>query len=476
MADDVDALRGRLIALALGNTTGTDFRPPDGWREAAKVAFREAEKFPVPEGQMELRAWIEKEMLPRDAELSWADRFLKLLSRLERRRQELPAAGSVSIALLSTNGGSDAGANAGSGGSGDNDGGSGSDGSDGGNGSGGGGRGDCGKNRNGLGVGGGGNGGGGDSSEGSDGGDSGTSSPEDGDNGGTSITSSRRVLLVLDLNHFLCERVYMGRAPPDITAETADACLGKNYIFVRPGLHDFLDWALSRFDLAVWTSGRRENTSELLTLLLGVERRKRLAFFWTQDACVYAGNSGGGGEAGGRDGAAALSGRSCKGGTAGPGSSSGSGGTTGIGSSSGIGANGGAAGSGDVGDSDGSTGAGGGGSSGGSSGDGGSRTSNAYGGSGSGGGSSSGSGGGGGGGICVGGQVGGRFDTKPLFLKRLQDVWDIFPEYDARNTLLVDDSAEKCAENPPFTAVHPPPWTYRRAAAAAAAAETFKAA
>ena len=35
------------------------------------------------------------------------------------------------------------------------------------------------------------------------------------------------------------------------------------------------------------------------------------------------------------------------------------------------------------------------------------------------------------------------------YLKPLESVWTEFPEFDATNTLLVDDSADKCVKNPP---------------------------
>lgn len=44
---------------------------------------------------------------------------------------------------------------------------------------------------------------------------------------------------------------------------------------------------------------------------------------------------------------------------------------------------------------------------------------------------------------------------KPIFLKNLSVVWDKLPEYNAQNTMLVDDSRYKCLRNPEHTYVCP---------------------
>jgi len=45
-----------------------------------------------------------------------------------------------------------------------------------------------------------------------------------------------------------------------------------------------------------------------------------------------------------------------------------------------------------------------------------------------------------------------------LFTKPLAKVWEAFPEYNATNTLLIDDSVEKTIENPPGLFYCPPSW------------------
>lgn len=50
-------------------------------------------------------------------------------------------------------------------------------------------------------------------------------------------------------------------------------------------------------------------------------------------------------------------------------------------------------------------------------------------------------------------------ETKPLFLKPLQAVWDHFPEWNQSNTLLVDDTPAKARDNPPHLLFSPTEWT-----------------
>jgi hypothetical protein len=48
---------------------------------------------------------------------------------------------------------------------------------------------------------------------------------------------------------------------------------------------------------------------------------------------------------------------------------------------------------------------------------------------------------------------------KPLFLKDLSIVWEKFPQWNASNTLIIDDSVEKLQRNPKYTSISPPTWT-----------------
>jgi len=49
-------------------------------------------------------------------------------------------------------------------------------------------------------------------------------------------------------------------------------------------------------------------------------------------------------------------------------------------------------------------------------------------------------------------------DGKPLFLKELSRVWAEFSQFNESNTILLDDTSEKCARNPPHTSIQPCPY------------------
>lgn len=48
--------------------------------------------------------------------------------------------------------------------------------------------------------------------------------------------------------------------------------------------------------------------------------------------------------------------------------------------------------------------------------------------------------------------------AKPLIMKPLQRIWDMYPQFGPHNTVILDDDAAKVACNPADTAVHPRPW------------------
>ena len=49
---------------------------------------------------------------------------------------------------------------------------------------------------------------------------------------------------------------------------------------------------------------------------------------------------------------------------------------------------------------------------------------------------------------------------KPLFLKNLSYLWEMFPQYDQTNTLLIDDSDDKSKNNDPQNHYNPGTWTH----------------
>lgn len=48
---------------------------------------------------------------------------------------------------------------------------------------------------------------------------------------------------------------------------------------------------------------------------------------------------------------------------------------------------------------------------------------------------------------------------KPLFLKNLSRVWEEFPQYNEKNTLIIDDSDQKMVNNPAACHFNPGTWS-----------------
>ena len=100
-----------------------------------------------------------------------------------------------------------------------------------------------------------------------------------------------RILLVLDLNHILCER--RSRSAPPVTAEalarhphTLVGGRASNFIFERPYAAAFLPWALERFAVGLWSSGTRRNVAPLVAHLVPSHLHQHLAFIWCQEECT----------------------------------------------------------------------------------------------------------------------------------------------------------------------------------------------
>ena len=122
---------------------------------------------------------------------------------------------------------------------------------------------------------------------------------------------SRRVLLILDLNHFVCDRVRKrgdsAASAPRPQASGAEVVeLKHEYVVPRPHARGFVDRLLGdeRFAVAVWTSARASNAQALLAAVLTPEQRQELLFVWGQEQCVRGAPELGGG--GGGAAAAAL--------------------------------------------------------------------------------------------------------------------------------------------------------------------------
>jgi len=89
-------------------------------------------------------------------------------------------------------------------------------------------------------------------------------------------------LLVVDLNGVLVHRVPRGQAPPPTAEGWALLTVANTRVYWRRGAHAFLEWALDRFAVAVWTSAR-EATAAAIVGALGVAGQ--LAFVWHQGQC-----------------------------------------------------------------------------------------------------------------------------------------------------------------------------------------------
>lgn len=102
-------------------------------------------------------------------------------------------------------------------------------------------------------------------------------------------------LLILDLNGFLVYRRRVGCTSTDQFKVTptrpADRQDGGFHIWLRPRAKEFLDFLLSQYHVAVWSSATLRNIWPLLSALLGSEKEAsdRLAFVWSQTECTDSG-------------------------------------------------------------------------------------------------------------------------------------------------------------------------------------------
>lgn len=97
---------------------------------------------------------------------------------------------------------------------------------------------------------------------------------------------AKRRLLILDINGLLIDRV-KGREPHGLAADLRERGCA---VFLRPHARQFVAWALQSFDVAVWTSARKENIRGALDALLPDGGRDALLFLWDQRQCTQAGS------------------------------------------------------------------------------------------------------------------------------------------------------------------------------------------
>jgi hypothetical protein len=78
-----------------------------------------------------------------------------------------------------------------------------------------------------------------------------------------------RHLLVVDLNGLLVDRRMSAYTAPDGTRRAPDAQFGKFFIYNRPHMVEFVEWALEHFTVGVWSSAQSHNAKTLVHHIWG---------------------------------------------------------------------------------------------------------------------------------------------------------------------------------------------------------------
>ncbi|KAK1306343.1 hypothetical protein QJS10_CPA10g01999 [Acorus calamus] len=95
-----------------------------------------------------------------------------------------------------------------------------------------------------------------------------------------SISRTRKILLVLDLNGLLADVFF------DIdNAYRGDKMIGGKTVFKRPFCDEFLKFCFERFSVGIWSSRRRNNVDGLVDFLMG-DMKYNLLFCWDQSMCT----------------------------------------------------------------------------------------------------------------------------------------------------------------------------------------------
>jgi hypothetical protein len=100
------------------------------------------------------------------------------------------------------------------------------------------------------------------------------------------------VLLILDVNGLLLDRQRSAPAPggpaPDLVYSAPNNGL-RSYVYDRPHAREFVDWAMARFRVAVWSSAQMHNLRPLVAHVFGAAAAQ-LAFVWAQEHCTRDGS------------------------------------------------------------------------------------------------------------------------------------------------------------------------------------------
>lgn len=93
-------------------------------------------------------------------------------------------------------------------------------------------------------------------------------------------THRRNQLVILDMNGLLCMKV-----PNDSNYKLSNPSIKiikiKNYVlYIRPGIHGFMDRLLKNYKVAIFSSTTRKNLILSLGAILGNRTMKRINFIW----------------------------------------------------------------------------------------------------------------------------------------------------------------------------------------------------
>ena len=108
-------------------------------------------------------------------------------------------------------------------------------------------------------------------------------------------TSSKKIhskkLLILDMNNVLVYRAFkyaQEAEQPETVQYNGSATLlgGKFWTWKRPHLNAFLDYCFANFTVAVWSSARGENVTDLVDFVFNEDQKRQLLFLWDQSRCT----------------------------------------------------------------------------------------------------------------------------------------------------------------------------------------------
>lgn len=98
-----------------------------------------------------------------------------------------------------------------------------------------------------------------------------------------------RILLILDLNHLLCERQsHYARATEESLRSHRHKYVkpGRSLVWERPHATTFVEWCMARFTVALWSSGKKKNIEPIVRELFTAELRRHFVFVWGQEECT----------------------------------------------------------------------------------------------------------------------------------------------------------------------------------------------